>query len=90
MKYCPLNHLLPTIKYYVVECEQFIVDLVFVVDSSGSIRDNNPADGSFDNWALILQYVYDVVDFLDIGENANRIGLVAYSQNAVNIFYLNE
>ena len=75
-------------KYFLV-CEDAIVDVVFVVDSSGSIRDNNPPDGSIDNWQLILQYVYGVVQYLDIGESADRIGLVAYSQTALNIFYLN-
>ena len=67
-----------------------MVDLVFVVDSSGSIRDNNPPDGSFDNWNLVLQYIYDVVEFLQIGENLNRVGLVAYSQTAQNIIFLNQ
>ena len=67
-----------------------MVDLVFVVDSSGSIRDNNPDDGSFDNWELILEYIYDVVDVLQIGENFNRVGLVAYSYDARNIIYLNQ
>ena len=63
---------------------------MFVVDSSGSIRDNNPPDGSFDNWNLVLQYIYDVVEFLQIGENLNRVGLVAYSQTAQNIIFMNQ
>ncbi len=28
-------------------------DVVLVVDSSGSIRDNNPDDDSFDNWIIL-------------------------------------
>lgn len=27
--------------------------MVLVVDSSGSIRDNNPSDNSFDNWVIL-------------------------------------
>ena len=60
-----------------------------MVDSSGSIRDRNPADGSYDNWALVLEYVYDVVDFMPISSDEVRVGLIAYSQQAENIFYLN-
>ena len=33
------------------------MDLCIVIDSSGSIRDNNPRDNSYDNWALVLQFV---------------------------------
>ena len=65
------------------------MDLVFVVDSSGSIRDANPTDGSYDNWNLILEYVYDVIELLNIGSDQTRVGLIAYSQTAVNMFYLN-
>ena len=72
-----------------LECSDYRVDLVFVVDSSGSIRDANPADNSYDNWALILEYVYDVVDLMNIGQDQTRVGLIAYSQTAVNMFYLN-
>ena len=71
------------------ECNDYRVDLVFVVDSSGSIRDANPTDGSYDNWNLILQYVYDVIELLNIGSDQTRVGLIAYSQTAVNMFYLN-
>ena len=37
-----------------------LVDLCIVVDSSGSIRDNNPSDGSYDNWKLTLEFVQEV------------------------------
>ena len=45
---------------------------MFVVDSSGSIRDNNPQDGSYDNWNLLLQFISDFINNLDIGDDANR------------------
>ena len=64
-------------------------DLVFVVDSSGSIRDNNPADGSYDNWDLLLAFLTNLVDNLDVGPDATRIGLVRYGNTGENIFYLN-
>ena len=37
-----------------------LVDLCIVIDSSGSIRDNNPDDGSYDNWKLTLEFVQEV------------------------------
>ena len=58
------------------------------MDSSGSLRDNNPADGSYDNWNLVLSFVSSIVDALDIGENGIRVGLIIYSRNAEHQFYL--
>jgi collagen type VI alpha len=65
-------------------------DLVFVLDSSGSIRDNNPPDGSYDNWNLILSFINNLIDKLIISEDATRIGLVSYSEKATNNFFLRD
>ena len=43
-------------------------DLVFIVDSSGSIRDNNPEDQRFDNWQLVKQFLKTIVETFNIGE----------------------
>ena len=43
------------------------IDLLLVIDSSGSIRDNNPADGSFDNWQLVKDFLRDLIATFDIG-----------------------
>lgn len=51
-------------------------DLVFVIDSSGSIRDSNPSDGSYDNWNLILGFLNDFVDRLPISTDDYRVGIV--------------
>lgn len=61
---------------------------MFVVDSSGSIRDNNPEDESYDNWELMLDFVVTIVEDLDIGSDKTRVGMVRYSNFASNIFYL--
>jgi hypothetical protein len=66
-----------------------VLDLVFVVDSSGSIRDNNPSDGSYDNWNLLLEFMTQVVDGLTIGLDGSRIGVVKYSNKGESMFYLN-
>ena len=39
-------------------------DIVIIVDNSGSIRDNNPKDGSHDNWKLVLNFVTGTVENL--------------------------
>lgn len=63
------------------------LDLVFVLDSSGSIRDANPDDDSFDNYALMLSFVINIVNQLDT--TTTRIGVVYFSNNAVSEFFLN-
>ena len=59
------------------------------MDSSGSIRQSNPSDGSYDNWALLLEFVVDIVRALDIGLDDTRVGLVRFGDEAANMFYLN-
>ena len=65
------------------------LDLVFVLDSSGSIRDANPADGAFDNYALMLEFVIDIVNALNVGPGGTHVGLVFFSNDAINEFFLN-
>jgi len=62
-------------------------DVVFVLDSSGSIRDNNPADGSYDNWVLTIDFVHDLVDRFDLSKV--RVGLLMFSNDAQLQFHLN-
>ena len=57
-------------------CTEGRADLVFVVDSSGSIRDTNPDDNSYDNWNLVLRFMADFVENLPIGPDKFRIGLI--------------
>ena len=65
------------------------MDLVVVLDASGSIRAANPSDGSRDNWNEMLEFTTDLVDRLSIGQYNSRVGVVRYSDSAQNIFYLN-
>ncbi len=53
----------------VVPCER-ILDICLLLDSSGSIRDNNPPDDTYDNWNLLLQFAADLVDYFAIGREA--------------------
>lgn len=61
-----------------------LADIVFVIDSSGSIDDTDPG-----NWRLVLDFIVDFVDNLDIGEDGARVGMVVYSETASSSFYLN-
>ncbi len=75
-------------SYLLAVCKG-VADVVFVVDSSGSIRDKNPDDKSYDNWSLTLSYVADLVGMLDIGKDKVRVGFVRFGTYAQSIFYLN-
>jgi hypothetical protein len=62
-------------------CESNI-DMVFVMDQSGSIGKNNHQ--------LALQFLKKVVEFYTVGPNLTQIGLVTYSTNARVRFDLND
>ena len=62
------------------------VDLCFIIDSSGSIRDNNPPGGQPDNWELQLQFLSQLVDFFTIGPTATKVGAVVFSEQ-VNVAF---
>ena len=64
------------------------MDLCFVIDSSGSIRDNNPADGSYDNYELQLNFLTDLVRAFTIGQDATRVGAIVFSEQVVLEFAL--
>ena len=52
-------------------------DVVFVLDSSTSVRATNPPDGSYDNWQLLLEFVAQVVERLAVGFDS--VSLIQYS-----------
>ena len=65
-------------------CEIGIIDLVILVDTSGSIRDKNvyPAD----NFQLMLNFIInDIVQLFSIGVQETLVGMIGFSNDA----YLN-
>ncbi|CAH1790069.1 unnamed protein product [Owenia fusiformis] len=58
------------------------VDLVFIIDASGSVGNNN-----FDE---MKQFVQDIIQSMDIGFDDSRIAVVTYSDDARVEFYLDE
>ena len=56
------------------------VDLCIVIDSSGSIRDNNVA-GQPDNWQLQIEFLTTLVRAFTIGTDATRVGAIVFSED---------
>ena len=56
------------------------MDLCLVIDSSGSIRDNNVA-GQPDNWTLQMQFLATLVRAFTIGTDATRVGAIVFSED---------
>jgi len=59
----------------VAEC---IADIAFVIDNSGSIRDNDPVGGN--NWQLILDFVKSIVELFTFGSRSTRIAVVDFGR----------
>ncbi len=64
------------------------MDLCFVIDSSGSIRDNNVPGGP-DNWQLQLEFITSLVRAFTVGMDATRVGAVVFSEQVRLAFALN-
>ena len=62
----PLEFTLILIKKTFVSVCRSVADICFVVDSSGSIRDQN-VPGQPDNWDRSLRFVSNIVQQLEIG-----------------------
>ena len=61
-----------------------------MIDGSGSIRDANPADGSFDNWQLLLEFLANVARRLSISQAGTHVGAVVFSDRGTLLFGLDE
>ena len=60
-------------------------DIVFVVDSSGSINEHDSA-----NWGRVKEFAKSVVRQLDVAEDRVRVGMVEFGNEAWIQFHLNE
>ena len=65
------------------------LDLCLLIDSSGSIRDNNPPGGSPDNWELQLHFFADLMAAFPIGQYGTRVAAVVFSEQVQLVFPLN-
>ena len=69
-------------------CSDFKADITLVLDSSGSIRDMNPTDKSYDNWQLLLEFAVRLVDELYGVAGEVRFAAVKFSTTAESVFHL--
>ena len=63
------------------------IDLVFVLDDSGSICDADSnfvygRDSTCGNWGFIKQFVYNIVNGMNIGPSNTMVGLVRFDSTA--------
>ncbi len=88
------------ILFYVGGCQlptDTVLDLALIVDSSGSICDNdatritdqngNPI--SCNNWGFVLSFLRLLLNELEIGEDENHIALIRFSSATTLIYGLN-
>jgi len=59
-------------------------DIVFVVDSSGSINEQDQG-----NWDRVKNFAKSIVGKLDVGEDRVRVGMVEFGNEAWIQFHLN-
>ena len=65
-----------------------MVDLVFLVDTSGSIRDKSPPNT--DNFEIMLRFVNDIVQLFHIGVQKTLVGMIGFSNDAYLHFNIME
>ena len=53
-----------------------VADIAFVIDNSGSIRDNNVPGN--DNWQLIIDFVKSIIELFTISPDVTRIAVVDF------------
>ncbi|XP_043946016.1 matrilin-4 [Protopterus annectens] len=61
-------------------CRTGPLDLVFIIDSSRSVR---PFE-----FETMRKFMINIIDVLDVGVNATRVGVVQYSSQVQNVFSL--
>ena len=76
-----------TILQTISECRAKL-DLCLLIDSSGSVRDNNYLGGP-DNWKLQLDFFANLVAGYTIGQNDIRVAAIVFSDQARLVFPLN-
>jgi len=71
-----LSSLACRLKHHVFDVTECVADIAFVIDNSGSIRDNDPPGGN--NWQLILDFVKSIVEKFSISPDVTRVAVVDF------------
>ena len=59
-----------------IDASACVADIAFVIDNSGSIRDNDPPGGN--NWQLILDFVKSIINSLTVAHDAIRVAVIDF------------
>lgn len=70
------------------DCSSSDADVVFVLDSSGSICDDQPVP-TCQNWQTMVAFVHEIATQLNIGIDNTRVGVIVYGSQAQNRWFLN-
>lgn len=73
----------PTLSFFPppeTKCKTRALDIVFVIDSSRSVR---PYE-----FETMRRFMIDIIHNLDVGPNATRVGVIQYSSQVQNVFSL--
>ena len=68
-----------------LECgEDSYLDLVFIVDGSASICNDDPskANGKCDNWISMIDFLVNVTETLQIDQGRTHVGMVLFATSA--------
>ena len=68
------------------------IDLVFVIDGSGSICDDNPALGDgkgCNNWVEVVNFVVEFVKAVSPSESGTHVGLLSFAREPIFLTGLN-
>ena len=65
-------------------CANAKLDIIFAVDGSGSICDNDPTfvNNKCNNWDNMINFIENIVEFLSIGPSASKVGLLTFANDA--------
>jgi Mg-chelatase subunit ChlD len=62
-------------------------DVIFCIDNSGSIRDNDPPGGN--NWRLMLDFVQALVSQVNVADDGTHVAVVTFGERGYLEFDLN-
>ena len=66
------------------------MDLVFVLDSSESMIENDPWGKPYYHWDIFKKFTQDIVQNLPVGYDRTQVGFVQYSKSPQLVFPLNQ
>lgn len=69
-------------KYPISDCTQSTADIVFLLDSSGSVGETN--------FIFLTSFIGDLISDFNVGPDVIQVGMVTFESNVTNHFNLNQ